>query len=164
MASVVSARIDPDQDPTALAQSSVPGMCLAAAQKHGKQDALNQKIGGEWIHFSAENFVERVRHVALGLATLGIKQGDRVALLSENRPDWSIADLAILSLGAINVPIYTTQAVDQVRYILSDSGARAIFVSNRKLFRHAAKALEGLDFLEEVIFFDEQAIPDIERS
>ena len=164
MASVVSAKIDPGQDPTAVAQSSVPGLCLAAALKHGKWDALNQKIGGEWIHCSAENFVERVRHVALGLATLGIKPGDRVALLSENRPDWSITDLAILSLGAINVPIYTTQAVDQVRYILSDSGARLLCISNRKLFKHAQQALEGLDSLETLIFFDADAPADVEGA
>jgi long-chain acyl-CoA synthetase len=144
--------------------SSVPGLLLAAAAKHAKQDALNHKIGGEWINIPAERFVERVRDVALGLAELGIKPGDRIALLSENRPEWSIADLAILSLGAINVPIYTTQAVDQIRYILTDSGTRAIFVSNRRLFRHARKALEGLDFLERIIFFDDPEGDDIQRS
>src|SRR5216117_1443336 len=117
--------------------SSVPGLCLTAALKHAKQDALNHKIGSDWINISAESFVERVRNVALGLADMGIKPGDRIALLSENRPEWSIADLAILSLGAINVPIYTTQAVDQIRYIVTDSGARAIFISNKKLYRHA---------------------------
>lgn len=143
---------------------SVPGMCLTAALKHAKRDALNHKSGDEWINISAETFVERVRNVALGLAELGIKPGDRIALLSENRPEWSIADLAILSLGAINVPIYTTQAVDQIRYILTDSGARAIFVSNRKLFKHAQKALAGLDFLERIIFFDGPANDDVERS
>jgi long-chain acyl-CoA synthetase len=130
-------------------------LCLNAALKHGKADALNHKIGKEWVNISAEDFIERVRDVALGLAEMGIKPGDRIALLSENRPEWSIADLAILSLGAINVPIYTTQAVDQVRYILTDSGTRAIFVSNRKLYTHAEDALEGLDFLEKIIFFEE---------
>ncbi len=142
----------------------MPGLCLTAALKHGKQDALNHKIGGEWVNISAESFVERVRNVALGLAEFGIKPGDRIALLSENRPEWSIADLAILSLGAINVPIYTTQAVDQIRYILTDSGARAIFVSNKKLYRHAREALQGLDFLEKIVFFDAAAIEDIDRS
>ncbi|HYN24152.1 MAG TPA: AMP-binding protein, partial [Pyrinomonadaceae bacterium] len=78
--------------------SSLPSLCLAATLKYGKPNALNQKIGGEWINFSAETFADRVRHVALGLAALGIKRGDRVALLSENRPEWSITDLAILSL------------------------------------------------------------------
>src|SRR5258705_896452 len=144
--------------------SSLPGLCLAAALKHGKQDALNHKVGTDWINISAEAFVERVRNVALGLGELGIKPGDRIALLSENRPEWSIADLAILSLGAINVPIYTTQAVDQIRYILTDSGTRAIFVSNKKLYKHAKEALAGLDFLEKIIFFDASAIEDVQRS
>lgn len=144
--------------------SSLPGLCLAAALKHAKKDALNHKVGTDWLNISAETFVERVRNVALGLAELGIKPGDRIALLSENRPEWSIADLAILSLGAINVPIYTTQAVDQIRYILTDSGTRAIFVSNKKLFKHAKEALAGLDFLEKIIFFDSSGIEDIQRS
>jgi long-chain acyl-CoA synthetase len=148
----------------AATASSVPELCLGAALKYAKDDALNHKSGSEWINISAAEFVNRVRHVALGLADLGVKPGDRVALLSENRPEWSIADLAILSLGAINVPIYTTQAVDQIRYILTDAGVRAIFISNRKLYKHAATALEGIDFLERIIFFDAGADQDIERS
>ena len=164
MVSTASARIETSEAREALQASSLPGLCLKAALRHGKQDALNHKIGDNWINISAESFVERVRNVALGLAALGIKPGDRIALLSENRPEWSIADLAILSLGAINVPIYTTQAVDQIRYILTDSGARAIFVSNKKLFRHAQEALAGLDFLEKLIFFDASAAEGIERS
>ncbi len=163
MASATTAKIDVNnqREPS---QSSVPEMCLDAAMKYGKPDALNHRVDGEWINTSASEFVERVRHVALGLSALGIKPGDRVALLSENRPEWSIADLAILSLGAINVPIYTTQAVDQIRYILTDSGARAIFVSNRRLFKHARKGLERLGFLEKVIFFDDDAGEEIEHS
>ena len=164
MASTASAKMETSKEREVANVSSVPGLCLTAALKHAKRDALNHKSGDEWINISAETFVERVRNVALGLTELGIKPGDRIALLSENRPEWSIADLAILSLGAINVPIYTTQAVDQIRYILTDSGARAIFVSNRKLFKHAQKALAGLDFLERIIFFDGPANDDIERS
>ncbi len=164
MVSSASAKTETSDGRETTKASSVPGLCLTAALKYGKQDALNHKIAGKWINIPAEIFVERVRNVALGLAELGTKPGDRIALLSENRPEWSIADLAILSLGAINVPIYTTQAVDQVRYILTDSGARAIFISNRKLFKHVSKALEGLDFLERIIFFDETAGDNIERS
>src|SRR6185503_16978728 len=107
-------------------ESSVPGLILSAVLRHNKEDALNHRSEGKWHNITAATFVERVKDVALGLAALGIRPGDRVALLSENRPEWSIADLAILSLGAINVPIYTTQALEQVDYILSDSGARAI--------------------------------------
>jgi long-chain acyl-CoA synthetase len=159
-----SAKTDMSKDEQFEMSSSIPGLCLKAVLSHAKQDALNHKVGNEWVSISAESFVNRVRNVALGLANMGIKPGDRIALLSENRPEWSIADLAILSLGAINVPIYTTQAVDQIRYILADSGTRAIFVSNRKLFSHAAQALEGLDFLEKIIFFDEDSFEGIVRS
>jgi long-chain acyl-CoA synthetase len=164
LVSTASAKTETTKERETASASSVPGLCLTAALKHGKQDALNHKIGSEWVNISAETFVERVRNVALGLAELGIKPGDRIALLSENRPEWSIADLAILSLGGINVPIYTTQAVDQIRYILTDSGARAIFISNSKLFKHASKALEGLDFIERIVFFDAPGGDPIERS
>ncbi len=164
MVSVAAAKLAISEDREVPLVSSVPGLCIAAALKHRKQDALNHKVASEWINISAEAFVERVRNVALGLAELGIKPGDRIALLSENRPEWSIADLAILSLGAINVPVYTTQAVDQIRYILTDSGARAIFISNEKLFGHAKQALEGLDSLERVIFFDGQISDRFDRS
>jgi long-chain acyl-CoA synthetase len=164
VASVAAARIDASEHETSPARSSVPSLCLTATLRHNKADALNHKIGGQWINISAEAFVKRVRHVALGLVGLGIKAGDRVALLSENRPEWSIADLAILSLGAVNVPIYTTQAVDQVRFILSDSGSRALFVSGRKVFKHAREAIEDLSLPLKLIFFDEEAADGIDQA
>jgi long-chain acyl-CoA synthetase len=143
--------------------SSVPGLILAAVLRHNKTDAFNQRIDGKWQNIPATDFVERVKTATLGLAGLGVRPGDRIALLSENRPDWSVADLAILSLGAINVPIYTTQALDQVDYILSDSGARAIFISNRRLYKHALPALANRP-LEHLIFFDPEAADDVERG
>ena len=166
MASVAAAKIDVGEratsgDASAPVLTSLPSLCLAAAMRHNKPDALNYKVGGEWIRIPAPEFVERVRHVALGLAALGIKAGDRVALLSENRPEWSITDLAILSLGAVNVPIYTTQAVDQVEFILSDSGTRAMFVSGRKVFKHARAALKNLSLPVKLIFFDEDAAAEV---
>jgi long-chain acyl-CoA synthetase len=160
VASVASAK---DSNPALAGATSISGLCLVAALNHGKPDALNQKVDDEWIHISAVTFVERVQSVALGLAALGIRPGDRIALLSENRPEWSIVDLAILSLGAINVPIYTTQAVDQIDFILKDSGARAIFISNRKLYRHARAVLAERK-LEHLIFFDPEVAEDIDRG
>jgi long-chain acyl-CoA synthetase len=164
LATAASVKADASKGDRVEMSTSVPGLCLKAVLSHAKDDALNHKVGGEWLNISAETFVHRVRNVALGLAALGIKPGDRIALISENRPEWSIADLAILSLGAINVPIYTTQAIDQIRYILADSGTKAIFVSTQKLYSHAAEALESLDLLEKVIFFDEHKIPNIDGS
>src|SRR5215211_7470577 len=137
--------------------ASVPGMCLGALAHHAKADALSLKKSGQWLHIPGEAIIQRVRAVALGLSALGVKKGDRVALLSENRPDWSVVDIAILSLGAVNVPIYTTQAPEQVRYILEDSGARVLFVSGRKVFRHARPGVEPVESLERVVFFDTDA-------
>src|ERR1041384_5709078 len=157
MASAKSAKTE-----TSMEASSVPGLILGAVSRHNKTDALNYRADGKWHNIPAATFVERVKNVALGLAALGVKPGDREALLSENRPEWSIADLAILSLGAVNVPIYTTQAVDHIKYILTDSGTRAIFISNKKLFKHADEALHGLEFLEKVIFFENDAVEGVE--
>lgn len=143
--------------------SSVPGLILAAVLRHHKEDAFNHRTEGKWHSTSAETFVERVKNATLGLASLGLRPGDRIALLSENRPEWSIADLAILSLGAINVPIYTTQALDQIDFILSDSGAKVLFISTRRLYKHAQPALAKRG-LEHLIFFDEEVAEDIERG
>src|ERR1041385_5117410 len=143
--------------------SSVPGLCLAAALRHNKTDALNYRADGKWVNIPAASFVERVKNCALGLAALGVRPGDRIALLSENRPEWSIVDMAILSLGAINVPIYTTQAVEQIEYILSDSGSKAIFISNRRLFKHAQPAL-AKRALDHLIFFDAEVAELVEHG
>src|SRR3954471_24893685 len=144
--------------------ASVPGMCLEALARHAKEDALCLKKEGLWLRISGDAFIARVRAVALGLSSLGVRKGDRVALLSENRPDWSVVDIAILSLGAVNVPIYTTQAPDQVRYILEDSGARVLFVSGRKVFRHARPGVEPVETLERVVFFDTDAASGVDGA
>ena len=137
---------------------TLPRLCLAAIRRYAKADALNYKKGDKWLNVDAETFLRRIRQVAMGLRALGLRAGDRVALLSENRPEWPITDLAILSLGAVNVPIYTTQAVEQVRYILNDSGARFLFISGKRVHRHARRGLEGVETIEKTIFFDPEAV------
>jgi long-chain acyl-CoA synthetase len=163
VASAASAKTSQKENSASTEATSIPGLCLTASLRHGKADALNHKEDGKWINMSAATFVERVKNGALGLAALGIRPGDRVCLLSENRPEWSIVDLAILSLGAVNVPIYTTQAVDQIDYILGDSGPRAMFISNRKLFRHARSVLANRK-LEHLIFFDPDVVEDVDGA
>ena len=68
----------------------------------------------------------------MGLRALGIERGDRVAILSENRPEWAILDLATLAAGAVSVPVYPTLPASQVAHILSDSGAKAVVAENAK--------------------------------
>lgn len=139
---------------------TIPHFCLAALKKHNKADAMNHKVKDSWIHIPAAEVVAQIKRMALGFQEIGIKAGDHVAIISENRPEWSLADLALLSLRAVNIPLYTTQAVDQIRYILEDSGAKAMVISGKKIFKHIQSAIEGVESLEKLIFFDDDGIRD----
>jgi long-chain acyl-CoA synthetase len=133
---------------------TLPEVFERAAREHAKPDALNYKRDGEWRAISSAEFLGRARAVALGLHALGLRRGDRVALLSESRPEWTIADAGCQLAGLIDVPVYPTQAPPQVSYILNDSGARALFVSNRAAYERVRGALGEAPALERVIFFD----------
>jgi long-chain acyl-CoA synthetase len=129
-----------------------------AVERFRDDEFLRFKRDGEWRSLTYGEVARRVRELALGLAQRGIKRGDRIALWSENRPEWNLADLAALANGAVDVPIYTTQSLDQVEYILKDSAARAIFVSAPFL----EKVLElkpRLPSLEFIFAFDEPVAP-----
>jgi long-chain acyl-CoA synthetase len=143
---------------------TIPHYCFESFTRHNKRDALASKADGAWNYISGNEAVERVKRIAMGLAALGVKAGDRIAVLSENRPEWSLADLAILSLRAVNVPIYTTQAVEQIRFILENSGARMLFISGQKLWKHAEEALRTVESLEKMIFFDAAERADDSRA
>src|SRR5690348_6429313 len=114
-------------------RNSAPGtlnhLFFAAVQTFDRPDALQVKVGGNYQPISHRTLGERVRRTALGLQALGVKRGDRVAILSENRPEWAIADYACLTAAMTDVPIYHNLPPDQVAYILRDCGATAIFVS-----------------------------------
>ncbi|HEX8287363.1 MAG TPA: long-chain fatty acid--CoA ligase [Pyrinomonadaceae bacterium] len=138
---------------------TIPHFCLESFRSNAKNNALNYKIQDVWVHLSGAEVIEKIKRIALGLSSLGVKAGDRIAIISENRPEWSLTDLAILSLRAVNVPIYTTQAVEQIRYILEDSGAKILLVSGKKLWKHAENAVQSVERLEKLIFFEEDAVP-----
>ncbi len=136
---------------------TIPHFCIESFRQNNKPDALGFKIDNVWRHLSGTEAIERIKRIALGLRSLGIREGDRVAIISENRPEWSLTDLALLSLRAVNVPIYTTQAVDQIRYILENSGAKMLFISGKKLFKHAFEAIRSTETIEKLVFFDDDA-------
>jgi long-chain acyl-CoA synthetase len=127
---------------------------------HSKPDALNYKRGGTWHSISSDEMLARARFIALGLYSLGIRHGDRVALLSENCPEWTLADLGSLFAGVIDVPIYPTLTPPQVAYILRDSGARILFIQNQAKFEHVKEALGDCPALERIIFFDYSGVKE----
>jgi long-chain acyl-CoA synthetase len=130
---------------------------FAAVEKYAKPDALQYKSGGVFKPISHREMAERVRHIARGLRLSGVQRGDRVGILSENRPEWAIADYACLTAGLTDVPLYPTLPPDQIAYILRDAGAVAIFVSNAEQAAKVAAVRGELPALRSVISFDEKA-------
>jgi long-chain acyl-CoA synthetase len=120
---------------------------------HPKPDMLNYKRDGVWHSISANEMLARARRIALGLYSLGVRKDDRVALLSESRVEWVLADQGCIFAGAVGVPIYPTLTPSQVAYILKDSGARAMFVSDRAKFDEIANLLDECT-IEHVVLFD----------
>jgi len=112
------------------------------------------KAAGAWRRISTEEIETTVRRLSLGLQALGLRPGDRLAILSENRPEWVMADFAALCAGGVTVPIYTSLLPDQVRYIIADSGARIVVCSNLEMWRKVEAVREALPELERVIVMD----------
>jgi long-chain acyl-CoA synthetase len=144
---------------------TVYALFRATAERERRDAVLYSRANGEWRALSHETMLRRVRHISLALHAAGIVKGDRVAILSESRPEWTLVDLGVLGAGAVLVPIYPTVSQDSVEYILRDSAARLCFVSNPTQFDKVAAAREHLPGLCRVVMFDadtgEAAVPTL---
>jgi long-chain acyl-CoA synthetase len=107
----------------------------------------------QWISISSSELYQSVVGVARALREWGISKGDRVAILSENRPEWTIADFACLLIGAVVVPVYTTLTGEQTAYILRDSGARVVFVSTEKQLLKV-RGIQDQTVIERIVVMD----------
>jgi long-chain acyl-CoA synthetase len=107
----------------------------------------------QWISISSSELYQNVVGVARALREWGIAKGDRVAILSENRPEWTISDFACLLIGAVVVPVYTTLTDEQTAYILQDSGARVVFVSSEKQLLKV-RAIQDQTAIERIVVMD----------
>jgi len=118
--------------------------------------------GAGWTPISFQQLLERVRSTSLALASLGVKRGDRIAILSENRPEWAIVDYAALALGAADVPVYPTLPVPLVEYILRDAGASVAFASTQQMLDKLLEVRSALPGLRHIVAFDATARgPDV---
>lgn len=115
-----------------------------AVERYSGRVLMSFKRDKRWHDITGAELKVRVSNVALGLHKMGVRKGDRVALLAESSPLWSIVDYGILATGAVNVPIYPTQAVEQVAFILRNSGASILFIGSSKLIRRIKPALDSL--------------------
>src|ERR1051326_3442763 len=114
------------------------------------------KRGPSWQVISSRQLYGYVATLARTLKQWGIQKGDRVAILSENRPEWMIADFACVTSGIADVPIYTTLTAEQTLYLLKDSGAKVIFVSTLEQLRKV-QSIQGQTALEKIVVMDEVA-------
>jgi len=110
---------------TTLAQ-----LLVNTIKSYPKDGLLLYKKAGAYVPISTEEVGDRIKHLTLGLNTLGFEKGDKLCLLSENRPEWVMTDFATLCAGGLTVPIYTTLVAEQIEYIIQDSDAQVVVVSN----------------------------------
>jgi len=120
----------------------------------GLPAAFRSKVGGAWVVITHREVLERVQAISLGLRELGIAAGDRVAIISENRPEWALADYACLCARATDVPIYPTLPAKQTEYILNDSEAVAVFCSTTAQVDKVLEVRGSLSRLKHIIVFD----------
>ena len=136
------------------APRSLGELFTKGAAKHNRADALNYKKDGEWRKISSGEMIERSENIALGLYSLGIRKGDRVALLAANSPEWTLTDAGCQMAGVVDVPVYTTLAADGVCYILNDAGARVFFLQNFETLERVREILPKCETLEKLVFFE----------
>ena len=133
------------------------------ARDYPQAVVFSRRTGSSWEDVTAEQFHGEVVAVAKGLIAAGVEQGDRVALFSKTRYEWTLLDYAIWFAGAVTVPIYETSSVEQVQWILQDSGARAIVAEGADHMARVAEARKDLDTLTNVWSFDDNAVDVLTR-
>lgn len=125
-----------------------------AIAKHNKPDIFASKIKGQWVKLSAQDFVNSVNQFSLGLLKSGVSAGDKIAIISESRPEWNIVDFGIQQVGAISVPLYPNITVEDYRYIFQDAGIKLVFVGDETLLARAREAAQESTSVKEIYCFD----------
>ena len=129
-----------------------------------RDDAYQVRRDGLYRPISHATVLERVRRLALGMQELGLARGDRVAILSENRPEWALADWACLTLGMADVPVYPTLPAGQITHILTDSGTSAVFVSGDAQAAKVAEVRAQTPGVRHVITFAQTKPPGVDHT
>ncbi len=117
---------------------------------------LQYKANNQWVGISYTNFKNETVSFARGLASLGIKRGDKVSIISENRPEWAFSDMAIIGLGAVDVPIYPSLTSDHIEFILNNSESVAVIVSNKFQLNKVMKIRDKCKYLKNIIVYNEK--------
>ncbi len=135
-------------------ETTYPKLLVQTAGELKQRVALREKSKGIWKEITWDSYLEKVRHLALGLEHLGLNRGDHVSILAENSPRWVYADLAIQSLSAVSVGIYPTSSSEQVKYIVEHSQSKFIFVGDQEQADKVLEIREEVSGLEALIVFN----------
>jgi len=98
-------------------------------------EALVAKENGQWKKYSTQDFIDQANKVSSALIKLGIQKEDKIAIISNNRPEWNFVDIGILQIGAINVPIYPTISEQEFKFIFNHANVKIVFVSDQELYQ-----------------------------
>ena len=138
-----------------MSRGTLTQLFFTTVDRHaGLPAAFRSKVGGAWVSVTHRQALERVQAISLGLRELGVKQGDKVALISENRPEWALTDYACLCARATDVPIYPTLTAQQTAYILRDSESVAVFCSTAAQVDKVLGVRGDLPGLRHIVVFD----------
>lgn len=119
-----------------------------------QSDCLNEKVNSAWKSYSTQDVIDYMNRVSLSLIASGIKKGDVVSIVGNNRPQWNFTDLGIMQIGAVTVPIYPTISDDDYVYIMNDAETQILFVSSQELYDRMQNLKSRIPSLREIITYD----------
>lgn len=126
-------------------------------EKFNREDTLASKINGSWVKVSTNDFIDQIDNTSYGLLASGLNKGDRVAIISMNRPEWNIVDFACSQLGIITVPMYPTLSVNDYKFILNDAEVKAVFVENHEMAAKVTEACKDVPTITDIYSFNDIA-------
>ena len=142
---------------------TLPELFTYLTEEYGvnlEKPALKQKVNNQWVGISYTQMKEETDNLAYGLRILGVKPGDKVSIIAENRPEWVYADMAILGLGAIDVPLYPSLTSDSIEFILNNSESTGVIVSNKFQLNKLLKIRNNCRLLKFIIVMNDKDTPD----
>ena len=140
---------------------NLPAKLLEHSKTRPNDVAMRHKRLGIWKEFTWEEYLNKVVSVSLGFYELGVREGDKVAIHSENRPEWVFADLAAQTLGSVSVGIYPTSPASEVEYLLSHSEASVLVVEDEEQLDKALDAWDRLEKLQKIVVIDPRGVKEL---
>lgn len=124
-------------------------------EKYHKDDVLAAKQNGKWVKYSHQNYIDQTNYFSYGLLELGFKRGDKIATVTNNRPEWNFADMGMMQIGVVHVPIYPTISIDEYKHILNHSDVNAIIISDQLLYIKLKELIGSNNKIRHVFTFNE---------